>query len=66
MPPPIRNDRVGNEFHGPKLLFNVGDRGCISKEHGRSVVVVMTVGGKSQNQPVKFCGCDADGETFSI
>jgi len=66
MLPPVRDDRVCYQFHSPELLLSISDGDGIPEEHGGSVVIVMAVRGKSQDQAIEFCGCHADGEALSF
>jgi hypothetical protein len=61
MLPPVRNHAVGDEFHGPELLVKSSDEGCVAKENGGAVVVVVRVGREGEDEAVDFGGRDANG-----
>jgi len=66
MLPPVRDYAVGDEFHGPELLVQCGDEGCVAEQNSGAVVVVVGVGGEGQDEAVDFGGCDTDGKTGGV
>lgn len=42
--PAFGNYGIGDEFHGPEFLLEIGNEGSVAEEDGAAVVVVVGIG----------------------